>query len=95
MDQVPGQPWETEPLTRTTVGEAESIAAVVTRSVASVRGVPRERLPPLYEAVDPDALAALFDEEGQGFAAFRYHGLWVVVTASGIVSVHAEADGRD
>lgn len=87
MDQVPGRVWDETPLVEATVGAEESVAAVVSRSVASVAGVPDERLPPLYEAVDPDALERLFADGAEGYVAFRYNGLWVVVTASGTVEV--------
>ncbi|WP_225333166.1 HalOD1 output domain-containing protein [Halomicrobium urmianum] len=95
MDLVRERPWKTTPLVQTTIGDSESVAAVVTRSIASVRGVPRDRLPPLYEAGDPDALGELFGEAGQGLVAFRYCDFGVVVTASGVVSVHSDVDPGD
>ncbi|WP_226011999.1 HalOD1 output domain-containing protein [Halomicrobium salinisoli] len=95
MEQVHDRPWEETPLVRTAVGDEESIATVVARSVASVRGVPVDGFPPLYEAVDLEALERLFDDRGEGVVAFKYREFWVVVTASGTVSVHEDADVED
>lgn len=48
----------------------------IVRAVATVRGVdPTDLQRPLFEAVDPDALDALFDSNLDGMSvSFEYHG---------------------
>lgn len=64
----------------------------VVRIVAVHADVPPERLPPLFEAVDPDALNAIFQPLPYGpriggAVTFPFAGHHVTVTADGTVEV--------
>jgi len=67
--------------------DAETVSAAVVAAVGSVAGKSATELPPLYDAVDPDALDALFDRaNGDGqlrTVAFSFDGHRVVLEASG------------
>ncbi len=49
--------------------------------------------PPLYEAIDPDALDALF-REGEGDVRFDHWGCTVTVDHDGVVTVTNGEDSR-
>jgi hypothetical protein len=77
--------------------ETESPSAAVVRAVASFTDSHEHDLEPLYEAVDPDALDALFEGGPDGETAdgrsvrFRFAGCRVRVTwATGQVSAPVE-----
>lgn len=63
----------------------EQPSEAVVRAVASFTGTPVLDLEPLYEAVDPEHLDALFDDSGTGRGArertitFEYEGCTVAV----------------
>lgn len=64
-----------------TVEPEESVTATVVRGMSEVTATPAEELQPLYRAIEPDALNALyssFDEKGT--IAFSYNGYDVTVT---------------
>lgn len=78
---------------------AESLATNVVETVAARRGVDPTTLPSLNDAVDTDALDALFaplfdgtprvddDSHPGGWVRFRYAGYQVTVTADGSVDL--------
>lgn len=71
---------------------AEPVSAEVVTAVADVNGVEPTELPPLYYAVDPDALDQLFpshDERGAAMSEvrFTFAGCEVVVDGDDGVSV--------
>jgi len=82
---------------QTTIQAPRPSAAVVT-AVADAEGVDETDLPPLFHAIDPDALDALFDSSTEpphatgttGSITFHYHGYDVTVTANGRVEVTAD-----
>lgn len=59
----------------------------VVRAVADADGVDPTDLPPLYAAVDPDALDAMFRGRTAGSVTFEYTGYTVTVDASADVTV--------
>ena len=70
------------------------LSAVVVQAVADAEGVdPIELQRPLYEAIDPDALDALFggsDPDATtlpGRVEFAYHGYTVVARSDGTVLI--------
>lgn len=67
----------------------EPPASQVIHAVAAASGVPPDRLDPLYETVDPDALNRLFPSDAASEAAvhFRYAGHDVTVRSDGIITV--------
>ncbi|WP_436910534.1 HalOD1 output domain-containing protein [Halosimplex marinum] len=63
--------------------DAPSRAVVQSVAAATNRAV--DDLDPLYGAVDPDALDALFDRGGRATVSFRYAGCDVTVTQLHVV----------
>jgi len=68
---------------------AQSPSEAVVEALADAKGVDPLELDPLYDAIDPDALDALFDGAAdgrrQGRVEFRTAGYRVEVTATGRV----------
>jgi hypothetical protein len=67
-------------------------STAVVSAVAAHEGVDETTLPPLYDAVDPDALDALLgsiqtDGPGQASVAFDYAGHSIVVTEDHSVTI--------
>lgn len=78
-------------------GMAGALSTAVVRAVAEVAGVDATELPPLYTAIEPDALDAIFmpTPEGdprQGTVIFRYADHRVEVTAEGDIAVEPLAE---
>ncbi|MFB6303356.1 MAG: HalOD1 output domain-containing protein [Haloferacaceae archaeon] len=79
------------PVVDVTVGDDESTLAAVVRAVSAVEGVEPTDLPPLYEAVDPDALDRLVQSiRSAGFVVFSYADYTVAVHADDVVEVYEE-----
>ena len=87
-------------LSLSTTGEWEQgtentpVYAVVS-AVAEASGVDMFELPPLYEAINPDALNELFtsrSEPAVGEVSFQYAGYDVTVHGSGVVRVRTTVD---
>jgi hypothetical protein len=76
--------------------DAEPISRRVVRAVAVATDTAPEELPPLYYAIDPEALDALFDAEIQGSGncslSFSYADTDVFLAETGEVHVHPAAD---
>ena len=78
-------------LTRTSTDPDQTVLPAVVRAVAAVDNVPVADLPPLYEAIDPDALNALLQSNGfDGHVTFEYADHAVRVESDGSVSVFDE-----
>jgi len=72
-------------------GDAENVSVAVIESIAAVAGTdPLEMEPPLYEAVDTDALDKLFERGDPERVEFEYDGHEVTVTGDGTVTVDGE-----
>ena len=66
-----------------------ALSSAVVEAVASAEGVePFDLSEPLYDAINPDALDALF-AGNDGRVTFEYHGYRVTAHASGEVDVEA------
>jgi hypothetical protein len=79
-----------EPAVERAAEPAESVATRVVSAVASREGVdPTAIEPPLYDAIDPDALDALVASNGESglHVSFTYCGYPITVDAGGGVSV--------
>lgn len=75
-----------------TVASDLPVTTAVVEAVSSTSGTPEFDLPPVYDAIDPDALDALFDGRGtSGHVTFRYAGYEVTVHADRPIEV-ATAD---
>lgn len=74
-----------------------SVCLAVVDAVAETTGTARNELPPLAEAIDPDAVEVLFESvtgpsATDGRLTFRYAGCTVAVESDGSVSVTPKAD---
>lgn len=69
--------------------DSELPSETVVSSVAAYKGVDAGALPPLYDALDPDALDALFSTPGgsPGRVTFDYAGCTVECASDGSVDV--------
>ena len=81
--------------------EAQNVSEAIVDAVADAKGVSTLDVhPPLYEAIDPDALDEIVGSmprsgsASAGHVAFPYSGYEVVVSASGEVSV-TETDPQE
>lgn len=86
--------------------EDDSVAVDVVLLIAEQTGVEPADLPPIEEAIDPDALDTLFssartDGSRRGYVEFTYHGHHVTVpldgdrTISVVPEPAAAADGSE
>lgn len=72
--------------------ELESIIERVLQTVAAYENVPTTELPPLFEVVDPDALAGIFasprggPRRTEGTVTFPYNGYQITVSADGSIA---------
>lgn len=64
-----------------------TLSETVLQMVATAEDASLMDLPPLYDAVDPSALNAIFDERTSGSVAFEYNGYSVTVNQNDVVSV--------
>lgn len=65
-----------------------SPTTAVVEAVAAREGVAETELPPLADAVDPDALdAVVHEDDDRGRLSFEYHGYAVTVHADGSVTL--------
>jgi len=75
-----------------TPSDVDTVCLAVVQKVAEVTETPPDELPPLYESVNPDALATLFDQPSvprtrTGKVLFEMAGCTVTVTSEGAISV--------
>lgn len=77
------------PIVEVTIADHESAVAAVIRAVAAVEGVRQVDLPPLGDAIEPDALnrAVRSSWEG-GCVTFSYAGYAIAAHATGEVAVY-------
>jgi hypothetical protein len=68
----------------------ESVTATVIEKVATATDSEALDLPPLYEAIDPDALDTVVEDLSDGELRFRYVDQAVTVTSDGTVTVDDE-----
>lgn len=81
------------PLVSTTASADESVTMAVVIAMGAVQDTPPTELPPLYEAVNPDALETLFSRQaGPGRVTFRYCEHVVSVDADGQIEIYERAD---
>lgn len=76
------------PLLTATITDYMSVSTAIITSVAAVSNSPPEELPPLYEAIDPEALQSLLQPASDGLVAFHYHEYTVCVTTDERVSIY-------
>lgn len=73
--------------------DRESVADRVVQSVATTTKTDPLELPPLYDAIDPDALAGVVDGMTRGEVTFTYADCTVTVTETGLITVEPDAVG--
>lgn len=79
-----------ESSTKSEITAGTTTSTAVLEAVSSASDTPAVDLPPLYDAVDPDALNSLFSAPGtSGEISFRYAGYTVTVSADRTVEVSA------
>lgn len=81
--------------------ESESVSEAVTSALSAASDTPETDLRPLYSAVDPDALDALFAPRGNGtprradgHVAFDYGPFRVRVESDGLVAVGRRSESE-
>lgn len=70
--------------------ESESVCEELLLAVAAVDGSPLSELPPLSEAVDPDALETVLESspsDEHSYLRFEYSGYPIYITWDGIIAV--------
>ncbi|GAB3666759.1 HalOD1 output domain-containing protein [Halopiger thermotolerans] len=70
--------------------DTEAVVPAIVETVAATTDTDPVDIEPLYAAVDPDALNALYRDGFDGEVEFRYAGCTVVVDGEGEVCVAAE-----
>ncbi|RLM56472.1 hypothetical protein DVK02_08150 [Halobellus sp. Atlit-31R] len=73
------------------VEKNRNAAERVVVNVAEAAHTDASALPPLYEAVDPDALNDLVESTFEGAISFSYAGCTVTVDGDGDVTANADA----
>lgn len=70
-------------------------STAIVESVSRATGREETALPPLYEAVDPDALDALLVDETDGLRlSFRYAGTTVSVGADHVIRIRTGSEAN-
>lgn len=77
------------------VTATEGVTERVLASIADSEGTDILSLPPLYDAVDPDAVEQLVEHGGVTEISFVYHGYDVLVRGDGRVRVSEVQDRTD
>lgn len=79
-----------------------SLTYSIVNAVAAVKDVAWTELPPLHDAVDPEALERLLvsmegssAQDGAGRVEFPFDGCYVVVTSNGAVTVRPRDAGPE
>lgn len=79
-------------------GSADAVSHTIVQRIAELTEREATQLPPLYEAVDPDALDRLVDSVSPAATSlsiqFTYAGRQVTVDADGTVRCSDERDAR-
>jgi len=70
-----------------------SVTERVIQTVATATGRDEVDLPPLFDAIDPDALETVVSTISSGEIRFSYAGLDVAVDSDGSVSIAGEQAG--
>lgn len=84
------------PILEHTVGEEETNSDVVLRAVAAVSDTVVTDLPPLYYAIPPDDLNAIFrSDRARSRLRFRYNGYVVGVDAQGTIAIYESVENAD
>lgn len=79
-------------------GQSDSLSRAVIEAVADAEDTDPIELPPLYDAIDPDALDSVFfgtkGDAVDGRITFTYHGYEVQVDSDQAVALEAVDDRR-
>lgn len=78
------------------VREGPTVSERVVQKVATASGTDALELPPLWDAIEPDALNKLVEEMADGEVSFAYAGYEVTVTSDETVDLreHPTATAR-
>lgn len=73
-------------------GGETPLSSAIVEAVSTASDIPVEKLPVLYDVIDPDALSMLFFEyETNGYVTFEYAGYIVTVHANRTIEVSEES----
>lgn len=75
-------------------GVGTTVAERVIQKVATTTNSDALELPPLYDAIDPDALDALVEEMSAGKVSFPYAGHEVTIRSDGTISLGQRPTGH-
>ncbi|MFW5934842.1 MAG: HalOD1 output domain-containing protein [Halolamina sp.] len=73
--------------------EPDSVAERTVQAVATTTKTDPTDLPPLYDAIDPDALVGIVDGMTRGEVVFTYADCRVTVTGEGSITVEPDGVG--
>lgn len=76
------------------VSRDATVSERLVQAVATATDTDPLELPPLYDAVDPDALDAMVEGMADGRVSFTYAGCEITVTAEGAISVDGAGTAR-
>lgn len=89
MSRTADDPRETPPLATRILGDDESVSTAVVRAVSEASGTAPTELPPLWEAIDADALDKLFPTaRTDRVLCFEYAGHVAVVRDATRVEIY-------
>lgn len=71
-----------------------TITERVSQSVAKSTNRDVQELPPLYEAVDPDALETLVGSMSSGRIEFTYSEQEIIIDSDGTISLNEQSSGH-
>lgn len=81
-------PSRNDPDSRTHFAETDELVHAIVTTIADSEGVDPTKLPPLYDAIDTDALDTLFrSSEWYGTVVFSYLGYEITAHSCGDVTV--------
>lgn len=75
------------------VQERQTVSERVIQKVATASGTDALELPPLWDAIEPDALDALVEEMADGEVSFAYAGYDVTVASDATISLRERPAG--
>lgn len=70
--------------------DGRSPSQAVIETLAEERDTAQKELPPLFEAVDPEALDRLFLDRDPGTVSFSYSGYEITITEAGEIVIERE-----
>lgn len=67
------------------IGTEESPSIAVIRTISAFSNTPEEKLDPLFDIIDPEAMDAIIGTSADGSISFRYSGFDVTVAKGQVI----------